>query len=577
MEISRRFALKWLAPISLLLAGVAIYLPAMDLMPLIRAEAMYALIPKEMLAAGHWLTPTLNGAHYLDKPPLLYWLTLAAYKIFGVSDTVARLPILVLTLGEIWLTYLIGLRLLGRRAAWLGGFILLSSVGFFALHLQILTDHLITLTLLAALYFLLRWQEHPAFRWAGLFHLALVAGFLSKGFIGIVFPVLIGGLYAWHMRQRRLPSLLFSPKGLIIVALLAVPWFVAAEQANPGLFKAQIINEQILRFMGHRQPPDTNPFSISGFWLFLGLWMMPWTVLLPEGLYRFWRETASGEPEVRRRRLLLIWAGVIMGFFTLSSGRIEYYSLPVLPALALVLGWRLDRYFQSPRDRSLSLALIAVAGLGLAIMVLLPRLEAICGDNRREFIGMFEMIEPIADRASYAIPAMALLGVLGGWRFPRVNVASYMILSLLLIFFTFKTLTALSPHLSDQLPGRYLCQHAGPDDLVVMESIEEFEYGASLAFYARRHILMVQRDGFPQFPYPVPAEQNYLITPDRLKELWEGPRRVYLLVDDAAPPTDPYLLRSRVVLVIQGKRLLVNQPGDFCPKASRFKTVASLK
>ncbi len=141
---------------TLMLACLALYLPLIWQVPLIRAEAMYALIPKEMLASGSWLTPTLNGVPYLDKPHLIYWLTLPAYKIFGVSDWAARLPLLALTLGEVWITYLIGRRLLGEKAAWLGGFALLTSIGFFILHLQLLADHLVTLSLAAALYFLLR-------------------------------------------------------------------------------------------------------------------------------------------------------------------------------------------------------------------------------------------------------------------------------------------------------------------------------------------------------------------------------------------------------------------------------------
>ena len=175
-----------------MLACLTVYLiPLFWHTPLIRAEAMYALIPKEMLASGSWLTPTLNGLPYWDKPHLLYWLTLLCYKFFGVSDRVARLPLLGVTLAEVWVTYLIGRRLLGREAAWLGGLVLLSSIGFFALHLQILTDHLITLFLAASLYFLLRWQEQPSGKWSALFFLALGLGFLSKGFIGLVFPGLI--------------------------------------------------------------------------------------------------------------------------------------------------------------------------------------------------------------------------------------------------------------------------------------------------------------------------------------------------------------------------------------------------
>ena len=73
-----------------------------------------------------------------------------------------------------------------------------------------------------------------------------------------------------------------------------------------------------------------------------------------------------------------------------------------------------------------------------------------------------------------------------------------------------------------------------------MGPIEEFEYGASLEYYARRHILMVKRHGLPQFPYPVPPASDYIITPERLQELWQGPRKVFLLLDDATPP-EPFL------------------------------------
>jgi len=149
---------------------------------------MYALIPQEMLAAGSWLTPTLNGAPYLDKPHLLYWLNLLGFKLLGVSAWSARVPTLAVTVGEVWLTYLIGRRLVGPKAAWLGGVILLTCIGFFVLHLLILTDHLVTLSLLAALYGLLRWEDKPGWRWTALFFLALVAGFLARVSSGWSFP-----------------------------------------------------------------------------------------------------------------------------------------------------------------------------------------------------------------------------------------------------------------------------------------------------------------------------------------------------------------------------------------------------
>jgi 4-amino-4-deoxy-L-arabinose transferase-like glycosyltransferase len=545
---------------TLVLVCLGLYLPLFWQLPLLRSEAMYALIPREMLASGSWLIPTLNGVHYLDKPHLFFWLNLLSYHILGVSAWSARVPTLAMTVGEVWLTYLIGRRLLGRQAAWLGGFILLTCIGFFVLHLQILTDHLITLSLLAALYGLLRWQEQPHYRWTLLFYLALVAGFLSKGFIGVVFPGLIGLIYAWQVKDRRLLRLFRSPVGIGLAVTLLAVWGVATEHANPGYLQFQIINEQIMRFLGRRQPPDVNSFTITGFWLFLGIWLMPWTFILPEALYRFWGATRPGGGSNAGARLLIIWAAVPLVFFTLSSSRIEYYSLPALPALALILGWRVQRYLDTPGDRVIPWTLLALGLLGLSLRVLLPYLEGVCGNNRREFIGMASLISPIAWRATWFIPAVSLMGILAGvLRRPRLAVAAYGVLAVGLAWFTFQTMVALSPVLSDQAAGAYVRRVASPRDLLIMGPIEEFEYGASLEFYARRHILMVQRHGLPQFPYPVPPESDYLITPERLQELWRSPRKVFLLLDDATPP-EPFLQGAMVALTLPGKRLLVNHP-----------------
>ena len=545
---------------SLMLLALGLYLPLFWQLPLLRSEAMYALIPQEMLAAGSWLTPTLNGAPYLDKPQLLYWLTMLGYKLLGVSAWSARIPTLLITLGEVWLTYLIGRRLVGRFAAWLGGFILLTCIGFFVLHLLILTDHLVTLSLLAALYALLRWEAQPGKRWTALFFLALVAGFLSKGFIGIVFPGVIGLLYAWQVKERRLLHLVFSPGGLALAAVLLVTWGVATEMANPGFLKFQIVNEQIMRFLGRRTPPDVNSFTLGGFYVFLGIWLMPWTFILPEALYRFWQATRPGREVGAAGRLLLIWAAVILGFFSLSSSRIEYYSLPALPALALILGWRIKRYLDTPKDRLIPWTLLGLGLLGLSLLVLLPSLEQVCVNNRREFCGMVSLVGPLARQATWFIPAIALAGVLAaGFRRPRLAVAAYGFLAVAIAWFTFQALMILTPLMGDQAAGLYVQREASPQDLLIMGPIEEFEYGASLEYYARRHILMVKRHGLPQFPYPVDPASDYIITPERLQELWQGPRKVFMLLDDATPP-EPFLQDAPVALALPGKRLLVNHP-----------------
>jgi 4-amino-4-deoxy-L-arabinose transferase-like glycosyltransferase len=549
---------NWLPGLSLILLGLLIFLPAIWDWPLIRAEAMYALIPKEMYASGQWLTPTLNGARYLDKPPLFYWVNLLGYHLFGVSDRVARLPTLVISLGEVWFTYLIGRRLLGTRSAWLGCLVLLTSVGFFTLHLQLLTDHLVSLALVAAICVLVYAEDHPSWLWSVLFMVCLAVGFLSKGFIGLAFPLLILGGYAWFRRQPRLLSLVLDPRGWLVFLMLTVPWFWAMERAYPGFLRHHMVNEQILRFLGRRYPPDIVPFPLPGFWLFLFIWLLPWGLLLPAALYRFCRKTAWPD-QALRGRLLLVSAAIIMVFFSISSTRIEYYSLPALPPLALIIGWTLAQSLEISRDRSLPVALFLLGLLGLALLVLLPYLEQICAANRREFYGMFPLLQPVARQVSFLVPILALGGVVFGWRRPAVALSFYGALALLLLFFTWKAMTALSPLFSDKIPGDYIRRQAGPQDLVVMEAIEEFEYGASLAFYSQHPILMVQRQGLPRFPYSVPSQENYLITPEGLKERWDGQARAFLLVDDVIPPAS-FLQKGQMVLKLPGKSVYRNRP-----------------
>ncbi len=277
----------------LILLGLAIFLGPALILPLSRGEAFYALVPSEMLAAGRWIAITLNGAPFLDKPHLPFWLNLIAFKVWGVSDWTARLPTLALTVAEIWMTYRLGCLLLKPRAAWLGAFILLSSPGYFYLHLELFADHFVTLSLILALYFLVRWLKESRHAWAYLFHLSMGLGFLSKGIIGLGFPLVIGLIYAWQLGQvRRFRQLIFHPGSLVLLSLIIIPWFAVMEKTYPGFLRHYFIDEHILRFLGDRQPGGVSTISAPLLWLFLGIWLMPWIVLLPQALYRLF----SGNP-----------------------------------------------------------------------------------------------------------------------------------------------------------------------------------------------------------------------------------------------------------------------------------------
>ena len=448
---------------TLVLVCLGLYLPLFWQLPLLRSEAMYALIPQEMLAAGSWLTPTLNGAPYLDKPHLLYWLNLLGYKLLGVSEWSARVPTLAMTVGEVWLTYLIGRRLVGRIAAWLGGFILLTCIGFFVLHLH--DSH--------------RSPGHPVPA-GGVIWSAALGGPAGLPLDGPVLSGPGGRVSQQGFHRARLSRLDRPPLCLARAGAPSPAAVLLSRGAHPGshapgcLGLGDGVGQSRLSQVPDRQrtdhavpgpaePPDVNSFTLAGFYVFLGIWLMPWTFILPEALYRFWQATRPGREVGAAGRLLLIWAAVILGFFTLSSSRIEYYSLPALPALALILGWRIKRYLDTPGDRLIPWTLLALGLLGLSLLVLLPYLEQVCVDNRREFSGMVSLIAPLARQATWFIPAVALAGVLAArLRRPRLAVAAYGVLAVAIAWFTFQTMIVLTPLLCDKAAGEYVRRVASP-------------------------------------------------------------------------------------------------------------------
>jgi len=545
---------RYPASLSVLLAAVAAGCGlCLAHLPLIRAEALYALIPREMLASGEWLTPTLQGVPYLDKPPLLYWLNALVFFLLGAREETARLVNLPLALGEVGLTCLLGARLLPVRAAVAGAGVLAGSLGFFVLHLELLPDHLITFWLLAGLYLWLRWRAAPGRLWETGFYLSLAGGFFSKGLIGLLFPVAIVALNALATGRREDLALLASPRGWLLLALPVLSWLTLMELRHPGFLEHQVLNEQFRRFWGARQPPDVNSFSLGGFWLLTLLWLLPWTPLVPGALATGWRAGSDS-------RLLLIWPAVILGFYSLSGCRVEYYALPALPPLALLVGRRLAEGLSGGRDRLLSLTLLSLAALALLSRLALPSLEALLAANRREFAHLTAALAPLLPRATAALAAWGLAGALLGYGRPRW--AGFFLggLAVTLLAVSFQALVALSPYLCDRDPGQWLKSRAGPGDLVVLETVEEYEYAASLAWYGGHRVMIVRRGGWPRFPRPVAPGADYLIPPELLEELWRGPGRVFVLVEEGTPEQAPWQ-GAAPVFTSPGRRVYVNRPG----------------
>jgi len=330
-------------------------------------EGRYAEIPREMVASGNWVTPRLDGIKYFEKPPLQYWATAVAFEIAGPHAWTTRLwPALCGYLGLL-LSFAVGARLYGERAAWFAVLVQASSLLYVGLARVATLDMGLTVTLqlaLAALLLLVHERERPL-RWpAWLLGAGVALAVLSKGLIGIVIPAAAAALYMLCYRDWGL--MLRARPWWTLVALLAIasPWFILVSLRNPEFPHFFFIYEHFQRYLSSATFGRYQPA-----WFFvpmLALGLIPWTGLAPraliEGIRAAPREPATG--------LLLLWAAFVFAFFSASQSKLVPYILPMLPALSLLFGRALARLSAERLGMHLRGVAVAAALVAGAVLVL---------------------------------------------------------------------------------------------------------------------------------------------------------------------------------------------------------------
>jgi 4-amino-4-deoxy-L-arabinose transferase-like glycosyltransferase len=327
-------------------------------------DAVQAQIARNMLDSGDWVTARLDGVVYLEKSPLKYWLIALSYKIFGVHDWVARVPVSLSAVILCWLVFRMGKWAFSERAGMYAGLALATCVGLFLFTRFQIPEAALATTIALAMWSFLRAldveEPRPAW-WSATMAAAIGTGLLLKGLIAAVFPVASALIYLALTRQlgsreasREIWRRLHPFRGILIVLAIAAPWHVLATLRNPpyfdftlhsepgqyrGFFWFYFINEHVLRFLNLRYPRDYNTVPRAYFWLLHLLWLFPWSVYLPAVIKLSVRtpDGSSRDRAGRMRLLCLCWAGFLLTFFTFSSTQ-EYYSVPCYAALALLIG-----------------------------------------------------------------------------------------------------------------------------------------------------------------------------------------------------------------------------------------------
>jgi hypothetical protein len=420
---------------------------------------------------------------------------------------------------------------------------------------------------------------------------------LLKSLIGVVFPVGAGLVYLFFTRQllaARTWRRLRPWSGILIILAIAAPWHVLATLRNPpyfvftmrsapgeyhGFFWFYFINEQLLRFLNLRYPRDYDTVPRLYFWLFHLLWLFPWSVYFPAiAKLSFKPVDRAGQA----RLLALCWIGFVMVFFTFSTTQ-EYYSMPIYPAVALLLGCAMTRggawINAGTRVLSVLAAMAAVAVITILFLVKgLPAPGDIAGalsshpEAYKLSLGHMEdlTIESFAYlRPPLAVAAVAfLLGFLGTLR-ARGRSAFISAALMMVIFFHAArlALVVFDPYMSSRSLADALLK-APPGKMVVNHHYYDF---SSMFFYTNRSALLLN-GRFNNLVYGsyAPGSAPVFIDDAEFTKLWQAPERCYLVVDRPGIRRIERFIRQEdfnVVKASGGKFLLTNHS---LPGTARF-------
>ena len=288
-------------------------------------EARYAEIAREMLALHNFIVPHLNYVPYIEKPPLLYWLTASSMKLFGINEFAARLVNAGAALIGVLATYLFALRTFDYRRALLSGAVLATSALYAVMAQVLTTDMLLTAATTVAMFaFFLQWRDGG--RWWLLCYFAMGLAVLTKGPVGAVLPLITAAIFLWYEGEwLGAFSRFHLVGGLMITAAVSLPWFIAITIREPGYFDFYFVGEHLRRFLeprySHGEPIYYYiPVAAGGF--------LPWSLAM---LFIPWR-SLERDPA---RRFCLIAAATVFVLFSLASAKLVPYILPAFPFAAL--------------------------------------------------------------------------------------------------------------------------------------------------------------------------------------------------------------------------------------------------
>src|SRR5437762_964796 len=523
-------------------------------------EGQYAGAAREMVESHQWLLPTNDAIPRLQKPPLLYWLIIISFKLFGVNAAAARLPVALAVVASVALIFLIGEKLTDYWRGFIAGLIYLSFCGTFQLARIVMPEPLVSAFIAGAMFCAVSGYQRRRLRRAWFIGFWICSAFacLTKGLLGVLYPAAILVFLSIFYREAQVRyRALLRWEFVAIFLLILAPWHIWAELHFPGYFRYQVSTE----WWGHLRglTDETHDYKGMPAYQFLLMhlaWWFPWSIILLPGVLFAWRRVMRPQDISFSDALPLCWMAVVFVPLLFLGQRQDYYSMTMWSAFALWAAVAWDRMPQKLRAAgAIAVCLAGIISVVAAFFVV---------GAARQLNGNWGTMDArwTAWRALHEMPISA-------WLVLRPVLAttgvSLVVLSVVAFYFIFKRreklaavvlaaamlpgglsmmggVARIAPYFSLADEGRFLNSRVDTVGNVIFEG--PLDDSSSLIFYLNRKFFLVNQNRQKEAPLGRPTTDIF-VNEKAVLDKWAGADAVYLIVEQSRADYWKQLLTSR--------------------------------
>jgi len=525
-----------------------------------QTEGQYAGAAREMVTNHHWLLPTNDGIARLQKPPLLYWLIIISFKLFGISAAAARLPAALGVVATVALIFLIGEKLTDYWRGFIAGLIYLSFCGTFLLGRIVMPEPLVSAFIAGAIFCgLCAYQQRRHRRaWFVGFWICSAFACLTKGLLGLVYPAAILLLLSIFYREARLRfRALLRWEYVAIFLLIVTPWHIWAEWHFRSYFRHLIRSE----WLGHLRGLSDETHDYLGvpayqFVLMHLAWWFPWSIALLPGVMFAWQRVMRPREITFADALPLCWMGIVFVPLLFLGQRQDYYSMSMWGAFAL---WAAVAWDRMPGVwRATGAIAVGVAGAvsAAAAFFLAGAARTLNGnwgtmDARWTAwkalhdmpISTWLVLRPLAVVTAVSLTVFALVALYFIFKHRQKLAAIALAASMVPIGLSMIAgIARTAPYFSLADVARFLNPRLEAAGITIFEG--PLDDSSSLIFYLNRKFFLVNQNRRKAAPLGG-ASVDIFLNEDAVLEKWRRPTPVYLIVEQSRADYWKQLLTSR--------------------------------